>query len=117
MYISVLEFNQYQKSDKAPFVIYVDLECLIGRKNNPENSFTTEVSEHPSTGFSMSTISSFKSIETKHNVYRGKDCMKKFYESLWEHAMEIINLEKNKINKINKRAAEIISKCKKLLYL
>ena len=43
--------------------------------------------------------------------------MKKFYESLWEHTMEIINLEKNKINKVNKRAADIMSKCKKLLYL
>ena len=26
--IEILEFNQYQKSDKAPFIIYVDLECL-----------------------------------------------------------------------------------------
>ena len=38
----ILEFNQYQKSDKAPFIIYADLECLIektdGCKNNPENS-------------------------------------------------------------------------------
>ena len=25
----ILEFNQYQKSDKAPFVIYADLESLI----------------------------------------------------------------------------------------
>ena len=25
----ILEFNIYQKSDKAAFVIYVDLECLI----------------------------------------------------------------------------------------
>ena len=25
----ILEFNQYQKSDKAPFIIYADLECLI----------------------------------------------------------------------------------------
>ena len=25
----ILEFNQYQKSDKAPFIIYPDLECLI----------------------------------------------------------------------------------------
>ena len=25
----MLEFNQYQKSDKAPFIIYVDLECII----------------------------------------------------------------------------------------
>ena len=36
----ILEFNQYQKSDKAPFIIYADLECLIkkidGCKNNPE---------------------------------------------------------------------------------
>ena len=25
----ILEFNQYQKSNKAPFVIYADLECII----------------------------------------------------------------------------------------
>ena len=24
----ILEFNQYQKSDKAPFIIYADLECI-----------------------------------------------------------------------------------------
>ena len=30
----------------------------------------------------MSTISSFKNIENKHDVYRGKNCMKKFCESL-----------------------------------
>ena len=31
-------------------------------------------------GFSMSTISSFKRIENKHDACRGKNCMKKFYE-------------------------------------
>ena len=25
----ILEFNQYQKSDKAPFIIYADLEYII----------------------------------------------------------------------------------------
>ena len=58
----ILEFNQYQKSDKAPFIIYADLECFIektdGCKNNPENSFTTIVDEHILSDFSMSTISS-----------------------------------------------------------
>ena len=24
-----LEFNQYKKSDKVPFIIYTDLECII----------------------------------------------------------------------------------------
>ena len=43
----LLEFNQEQKSDKVPFIIYSDLECLIekihGCKNNPENSTTIKV--------------------------------------------------------------------------
>ena len=78
----ILEFHQYQKSDKTPFVIYVDLECLIeninGIKNNLENSFATRISEHIPPGFSISTISSFQSIENELDVYRVKDCMKKF---------------------------------------
>ena len=36
----ILEFNQYKKSDKAPFFIFADREYLIekidGCKNNPE---------------------------------------------------------------------------------
>ena len=39
----------------------------------------------------MFTISSFRRIENKHDVYRGKDCMKKFCEFLREHPMKIIN--------------------------
>ena len=27
--VQILEFNHYQKSDKVPFIIYTDLECLI----------------------------------------------------------------------------------------
>ena len=42
----------------------------------------------------MSTISSFKGIENKHDVYRGKDCMKKFFESLREYAINIINFKR-----------------------
>ena len=64
----ILEFNQYQKPDKTPFIIYADLECLIkkidGCKNNPENLSTTKVGEHIPSGFpSISTISSVKIIE------------------------------------------------------
>ena len=74
------DYNKYQKSDKAPFIIYVGLECIIKKinryRNNSENLSTTKVSEHIPSGFSMSTISSFRSIENKHDVYRGKVCMK-----------------------------------------
>ena len=41
--IIILEFDQYRKFDKAPFITYPDLEFLKEKidvcKNNPENSF------------------------------------------------------------------------------
>ena len=69
-----LEFNQYPKSNEVPFIIYADLESLLEKidwcKNNPENSFTTKVSERIPSVFSMSTILSFKSIE--NNIFQNK---------------------------------------------
>ena len=94
----ISEFNQYQKSDKASFIIYAHLKCIIEKinrcKNNPENSSTTKVSEHTPSGFSISAISSIKSIENKHDIYRRKDCMKKFCEFFREHAMKVIHMRK-----------------------
>ena len=56
------------------------IEKIDGCKNNPENSSTAKVSEHITSAFSMSTISSFRSIENKYDLYRGKDCIKRFCE-------------------------------------
>ena len=67
------------------------VEKIDGCKNDPENSSTTKLSEYIPSGFSRFTISSFRRIENKHDVYRGKDCMKKFCEFLREHPMKIIN--------------------------
>ena len=57
---NILEFNQNQKSDKVPFAIYADLECLIektdGCKNNSEHLSTIKVARHILSHFSMSTI-------------------------------------------------------------
>ena len=36
----------------------------------------------------MSTTWGFKHIKNKHTLYRGKDCMKTFCESLKEHAIK-----------------------------
>ena len=46
----LLELKQSQKSDKAPFINYADLECIIEKidacKNNPERLSATKVSEN-----------------------------------------------------------------------
>ena len=113
----ILKFSQYKKSYKVPFIMYADLECLIekidGRKDNRKSLSTTKLGKHIQSGFSMSTISSFKTIENNRDVFRSKDCMKEFCEYLlWELAMQIINFKrKNKV--INKRTAEIMRELSK----
>ena len=50
----------------------------------------------------MSGISSFRSIKDKHDVDRGKDCIKKFCKSLREHAMTTINFKNKKMKSLTK---------------
>ena len=42
-------------------------------KSSPENIYPTKISENILSGFSMSTISSFRSTEDKRDAYTGKD--------------------------------------------
>ena len=51
----ILEFNLYPKFDKAPFIIYADLEFMPENidccKNNLKNPSTTKTSKHIPLGF------------------------------------------------------------------
>ena len=64
--------------------------------------FNNEIGEHIPYGYSMSTIWTFDHIENKHTLYPRKDCMKKFCESLKEHAEDIIDFEKRKMLSLTK---------------
>ena len=62
--------SQYQKSDKAPFIIYEGLECLLEKIDGCKKALKNYLQQKWVTSdFSMSTISSFKGIENKHDVY------------------------------------------------
>ena len=54
----------------------------------------------------MSTISSFKNIESKPDVYRVKDSMKIFSESLRKYAMKIINSKQKTMKLLTKKLQE-----------
>ena len=79
---------------------YADLECLVKRiegcANNPQKSSSIKIGEHIPCRYSMSIIWGFKHIKIKYSMYRGKDCMKKFCESLKQHATIIIGFKKKK---------------------
>ena len=101
---NALEFNQCMKSDKITYIIYADMKSLIKKTNrcanNPE--ITTKIGEHNSCGYSMSKNRAFNNKESKHSLYHGEDCIKKFCESLREHAKNIIGFGKKKMLPLRK---------------
>ena len=62
----------------------------------------TKIDEHIPRRYSMSTVWAFDHIENKYILYREKDCMKMFCESLREHAKNITDFEKKKMLTLRK---------------
>ena len=81
-----LTYNHREKLLKVPFTIYADLECLLIQEqscqNNPNESYTERKAKHEPSGYALSLICSVDKIKNQHNVYRGKDCIKKFWKDL-----------------------------------
>ena len=106
----ILKYNHGEKSLKAPFMIYADLECLLEKmhscQNNPEKSYTEKKTMHTPKGYSISTNCSFYSRElhstkNKLDCYRSKDCMERFCKNLQKHSTRIINYEKKRNDTAN----------------
>ena len=55
----MLEHNPGEKSLKAPFAFYIDLECILKKlqssQNNPKKSYTEKKARHEPSGWSMFT--------------------------------------------------------------
>ena len=112
----ILQYNHGEKSMRAPFIIYADLESLLEKMStchdNPEKSrqsrvrsksSTTKINKHTPSGYSLFTHCSFNKAENKLDYYRGKDCMKKFCKELREHATKVINYEKKEMIPLTKK--------------
>ena len=119
----ILQYNHGEKSMRAPFIIYVDLESLLEKidtcHDNPEKSrqslvqstsLTTKINKHMPSGYSLFTHCSFNKAENKLDYYRGEDFMKKFCKDLREHATKIINYEKKEMIPLTKKKRKNISK-------
>ena len=95
----ILKYNPGEKSLKAPFAIYLDLECLLKKEqshqnNNLEESYTKKKTKHEPSGWAMFTKCSFDEKENKLDYCRRKDCIGKLCKKLKKHAMKIINYKK-----------------------
>ena len=102
----ILKCNLGEKSWKAAFAIYLDLECLLKKEqshqnnnnnndnnNSLEKSYTAKKANHEPFDWAMFTKCSFDKKENKLNHYRGKDCIEKLCKKLKEYAVKIINYD------------------------
>ena len=97
----ILKYDPGEKSLKAPFVIYIDLECTLKKvlscQNNPEKSYTGKKAIHETSGWTMAKICSFDKKENKLYHYREKDCIENLCKKLKKEALELINYKKRDI--------------------
>ena len=101
----IIKHNPGEKSLKAPFTIYLDLECILKKvqscQSNPKKSYTEKIARHEPSGWSTFKKCSFNKKENKLDHYRGKDCIEILCKKLKESAMEIIDYKKKKYNTID----------------
>ena len=96
----ILKYKHGEKSLKAPFMIYGNLECLLEKvhlcENNPEKSYTEKKTKHTLSGYSLFTNCLHEPTKNRLDYYKGEDCIKIFCKDLRDHATKIINYEKKK---------------------
>ena len=97
---NMLKYNSGEKYMRVPFIMYVDMECLLENVstcyNDPDKS-TVKIKEQTPSGYSLLTYCSFDNTKNRLIYYRGQDCMKMLCRELKEHAKRIIYCEKKEI--------------------
>ena len=98
----ILKYNHGEKSMKAPFIIYADLESLLENMStcygSPEKSSTTKINKHTPSGYSLFMDCSFDETKNMLNYYRDKNC-----QELKKHATKIIYYEKKEMIPLTKK--------------
>ena len=97
----ITKYNHGEKSLKASFTIYLDLECLLKNAHssqyNFEKSYTERKALHEPSGWATFTELSFDETENKLDYYREIDCNKKLCEKLKDYALKLINYKEKKM--------------------
>ena len=99
---TMLEFKNYHKMEKVPFIVYADFECFIKPMQswNPDDkeSYTKQYQKHEPSSFCY-YIKCFDDevYEPKSVSYTGEDAAQKFVEMLEEDIKIITNIPEKKM--------------------
>ena len=103
---TVLKFKDYLRSEKVPFIVYADFECLNKpihsctqeKNNDDEKSYTNKYQKHEPSSFCY-YIKCFDDevYPPVIRLYTGEDSAKKFVEMLEEDIRKIANIPPKKM--------------------
>ena len=103
--------------------MYADLESLLKKMdtciNDPGKSSTTQVNKHKMCRYSLFTQCSLDEKKNVIDYFRGKDCLKNFYQDLKKQVKLIVDYEKKEMVKLTSEeqyrhdARKICFLCKK----
>ena len=83
----VLEFQDFQKQMRVPFVIYADFECFAKKMDtclpDPNQSSTTHTTKFVPCGYSYAVVSSNDKYSKPAVVYRGENVVEHFFDSIF----------------------------------
>ena len=94
---TMLEFKNYYRSEKVPFIVYADFECYIKPLQTcepyPKSNYTKQYQKHEPFSFCY-YIKCFDNEIYKPELvsYTGEDAAQKFVEMLKEHIREITRI-------------------------
>ena len=84
---SKVEFFKGQSQFKVPFMMYADFEVILEPiqervPGDPNEPYTTKVNQHIPFGWCVYSKFAYGEDENPLKLYRGKDCIEKFYDHI-----------------------------------
>ena len=78
----IVQYSDGQFQFKVPFIMYADLESILGPIHSAENnlriSSTRGINNHVPSGWCIRSKFAYGKVENPSKLYRGEDCVKKF---------------------------------------
>ena len=101
---NILKFNNYQKQQPLPFVIYSDFEAITekvsGCKPNVDKSYTEAYQRHTDCGYCYKVVCCYDDKYSKPvQIYRGEKAVYKFMEKMLEKVKYCKKVMKTFFNK------------------
>ncbi|XP_070163544.1 uncharacterized protein [Polyergus mexicanus] len=82
-----LEFRNYSRKERLPFVVYADLECVLKKKEERRTSNTSIVQHHEVYSAGYYARCALDGVSSTYRAYRGENCVMWFVRELHDLAL------------------------------